>query len=470
MQAKIQLDMITSLKTDSDIKCTLERLPNGLDATYESILTSISSRFPLEINRIKTMLEWLVLGHTLMTASQLAEIVAIGPEDTALSFDRVATDPEDVIHVMSQLIITERNRLTTVIKLAHYSIEEFLCSEVILQGSAKQFFINKQEAHCNIAERCLQYLSFKNFDIPLQDLTWHEYTSMTEEYALLRYVSLNWHHHLRESSAVMNNDTGRQVFEKRIRPRIDWFLNGHKGSNHFLLWQRFFDPITSLTNKSPYLPLYFALHAGLTPIVDILLPPFLPNMNTHLEDGSTCLTAAASGNQVDLARSLLKQGAKVNYANDRKKTPLHCAAEAGAEEMVDLLLEWKADPHARSESGSTPFYLAARSGSTYILRRLHDDHGSEVDVMTWDLWTPLMEAVEKGHEDAVDLLLQWGADPLHLCYGKEDSPLSLARFFEFENIMNKLKAALTDRITIQNPETRRQMRKYASQEIIIKTV
>ena len=69
------------------------------------------------------------------------------------------------------------------------------------------------------------------------------------------------------------------------------------------------------------------------------------------------------------------------------------------------------------------FKSAPLQGSIYILRRLHES-GGEVDAKTWDNWTPLMEAVENSHEDAVDLLLEWGADPSNRSlYGS--TPLNL---------------------------------------------
>lgn len=45
----------------------------------------------------------------------------------------------------------------------------------------------------------------------------------------------------------------------------------------------------------------------------------------------------------------------------------------------------------------------------HIVQRLKDC-GSDINAQTSDSWTPIMEAVENGHEAVVDLLLGWGAD------------------------------------------------------------
>lgn len=44
-----------------------------------------------------------------------------------------------------------------------------------------------------------------------------------------------------------------------------------------------------------------------------------------------------------------------------------------------------------------------------IVTRLKEA-GCDINARTDDSWTPIMEAVENGHEPIVDLLLEWGAD------------------------------------------------------------
>ncbi|KAF2260186.1 ankyrin, partial [Lojkania enalia] len=144
-------------------------------------------------------------------------------------------------------------------------------------------------------------------------------------------------------------------------------------------------------------------------LVDYLLP-MLDDVDRHFADGFTCLTVAAMCNGTAAARKLLALGADVNKAtSDRQLTPLHLAAEFSSEDTFALLLDAGADPHARSGSGTTAFYRAARGGNTHILRRLRECD-CDVNACTFDNWTPLLEAVENGHEEVVDLLLEWGAD------------------------------------------------------------
>lgn len=173
-------------------------------------------------------------------------------------------------------------------------------------------------------------------------------------------------------------------------------------------------------------PLSFAISTGLGAIVDELLL-HLESGHRYAPDGdlSTCLFVAASVNNFVVVRRLLDLGAEVDVPKGEKQlTPLHAAAENGCDEVVTLLLQHGASPHARSDSESTPFYRAARNGSIRTLRLLLEA-GSELDSKTWDSWTPLMEAVENEQQQAVVKLLEWGADPAHIS-STGDTPLSLA--------------------------------------------
>ena len=423
--------MISGLTTDKAIRATLQTLPDGLTATYESILLSTLKQYPTCIGDIKTTLEWLAASAVPLTASQLAEIVAISPEDTTLDFDGVSTDPEDVIEPISQLVILEPNSFGTIVQFAHFSVAEYLCSDETATGPTKDFYVNLEEAHARAAEMCLQYLSFSEFSDPdVKAPVWQ----LVDQYALLEYASANWWTHLLEANL------GETEFERRILPRLAWFLNAGENPVIFNNWQRIMQFIFPYRKSSTHPPLLFAIRNGLQQIVDLMLPK-LSDVNHRFSDGFTCLTAAAAGNHVQIAKRLLELGAEVDLSTvDSHLTPLHLAAQNACEEMAELLLDAGASITSRSSSKTTPFYRAARGGSVKILRLLHAK-GSEVDAETWDKWTPLMEAVENGHEPVVDLLLEWGANPSQMSTANV-TPLVLAQVLSHPSIERKLKDAL----------------------------
>ena len=109
---------------------------------------------------------------------------------------------------------------------------------------------------------------------------------------------------------------------------------------------------------------------------------------------------------------------------------MHIAAELADEDMARYLLSKGAKHDARSTSGSTPFYRAARSGSVAIMTMLKAA-GAVINATTFDNFTPLIEAVEQQHQDCVELLLKWNADPFGITEDG-DTAISYARWHNNE--------------------------------------
>ena len=138
------------------------------------------------------------------------------------------------------------------------------------------------------------------------------------------------------------------------------------------------------------------------------------DVNAAQGDGMTALHWAASNRDPGLARVLLEAGAGVG-AGTRigHYTPLHVAAQAGAGEVVEMLLGAGADPElaARVGGGARPLHFAAASGSERAVAALVAA-GADVNA-TEESWgqTPLIFAASKGRTGAVRALLEAGADP-----------------------------------------------------------
>ncbi|CAH8665820.1 unnamed protein product [Dicrocoelium dendriticum] len=94
----------------------------------------------------------------------------------------------------------------------------------------------------------------------------------------------------------------------------------------------------------------------------------------------------------------------------RHSTPLHFAAGYNRLAVVELLLQYGADVHAKDKGGLVPLHNACSYGHLRVAELLIQ-HGANVNVT--DLWrfTPLHEAAAKGKFEICRLLLQHGADP-----------------------------------------------------------
>ena len=98
---------------------------------------------------------------------------------------------------------------------------------------------------------------------------------------------------------------------------------------------------------------------------------------------------------------------KVEVRNKADESPLMLAALAGNTEMCRLLIDRDADVN---KTGWTPLHYAATNGHLEVMRMLLDE-SAYVDATSPNGTTPLMMAARYGTPQAVQLLLQAGADP-----------------------------------------------------------
>jgi hypothetical protein len=377
-------------------------LPDGLEHTYEMLLSRTSSQSPERVHEIRLLLQCLVVAAPALTAADLAEILAMEPGATDLDFDLVATDPYDALEVIAPLVIlTNVKENKGVVKLSHFSLDEFLLSPRILQGPVSQYHVEEDNGHAWLALTCLQYLTFDVFNLSKYQMS-RSGCPPLKNYSFHRYAALNWMRHFRKAQSVVG-------FQKRCGFYLSrLFEYDEEGSPCYKRWQEVYRQEYPYDELHEYSPICFAISQSFDHIVDILLPR-VDNIDFSYLGDWTCLAVAAKWNRPVIVRRLLDRGASTEIKSNRQCTPLHLAAEFASREAFNILLDAGASPHAISSSGTTPFYRACRGGDVEIVKRLKES-GSDINAKTHDSWTPIMEAVENGHEDVVDLLLEWGAD------------------------------------------------------------
>lgn len=118
---------------------------------------------------------------------------------------------------------------------------------------------------------------------------------------------------------------------------------------------------------------------------------------------------------VDKCRKLLEQGADCNGNMDVcSYTPMHTAACKNFKDIMQILIEFGANPD-RLSKGESPIWVAAREGHTGIVQILlnanaeFDRPAEKVDIS--ECSTPLYMACQNSHLDVVRMLLKAGADP-----------------------------------------------------------
>jgi ankyrin repeat protein len=160
---------------------------------------------------------------------------------------------------------------------------------------------------------------------------------------------------------------------------------------------------------------------------------YFKELGHYLIAGDTPLHAAAAGYRIDIARTLIKNGAEIAAANRRGAEPVHYAADGGPgmrgwnplaqAEMIVFLIKAGADPNALDKSGVAPLHRAVRQRCPSAVDSLLCN-GATVRLKNKSGSTPLHLAVQNTgrggtgspeskscQRQIIELLLKAGADP-----------------------------------------------------------
>ncbi|KAJ3531342.1 hypothetical protein NMY22_g8195 [Coprinellus aureogranulatus] len=157
------------------------------------------------------------------------------------------------------------------------------------------------------------------------------------------------------------------------------------------------------------------------------------DVNVNAPGGETALEVTILEKQWDLVGSIVEAGANVNQqfrsgaptsvlefllekdanpnaqGGDYTRACLHEACREGREDVVSLLLKYKADPTIRDTLYRTPLHSACANGHSKCAQILLEG-GANINAQKVDGWTALHLACNNGHVDCVKLLLECGAN------------------------------------------------------------
>ena len=167
------------------------------------------------------------------------------------------------------------------------------------------------------------------------------------------------------------------------------------------------------TNKYNKTALIKACESGNTYAIDVLFNAGAdPNISD--EHGDTWLHYAARSYQsTEVLQAVISHGVGVNATNKNNETALIIACERGNKDDINVLLNAGADPNiAAADGGTCLHYVDQKFWYTCVeVLQAIISHGVDVNAPNKNNVTALMKAWENGNKEAINVLLNAGADP-----------------------------------------------------------
>jgi ankyrin repeat protein len=436
-----QLDALQKCRTPAALKTALDSLPTTLYKTYDRILCNIREDDRPSAIRV---LQWLAFSVRPITLPEVVEVLATNPHAAGGRYfnpDERLLDPRDILTICSNLVtisepveckvvdIIDRyflpRRTQAEVRLAHFSVREYLISDHFPGGGTSLFYFNQNMAHTFIAKTCLTYLL--QFDEPGDTDSW----GIHQDFPLSAYAAEHWIHHAR--LANYDSDTLQGLIMALLSSKDAMWANW--------LWLHDPDMTFKIDSVPSGGPLYYTSLLGLgvpsqkllemgadvnayggmygtalqaatsyhhAEVVQLLLEK---GADVNIQGGraGTALQAASSNGDVKIVQLLLAKGADVNMQGGRSGTALQAASSKGHANIVQLLLERGADVNMQGRTGLTALHAASANGHANVVPLLLKT-GANANSAGWAYGTALQDASSNGHAEIVRLLLENGAD------------------------------------------------------------
>jgi ankyrin repeat protein len=384
------MDSLMGQPTVGDVKEALKNLPKGsrgLDETYDNAMQRIDDQQPKNRHLARKILAWVVYARTALSRWEIRDALAVRPNTAHLDND-FRPELEVIDSLCAGLIAVDDN--SDVVRLVHYTTQEYF--------TQKNFF---PDAHTALAEACITYLTFDDFATGPY-LHQGAFQERFREHRLYEYAAMHWSSHYIEQD---------QSYRKDARSVLNFLEDDTKVSASFQV-NLYYNEIDTFDRRLEVQGVHLAAFMGLR----------------------------------DLLVTLIKAGKSPISQDNKGRTPLWFAAWNGKADIVQLLLSvYNIGSTTVGSEYNRALALAAERGHTAVVKLLLrrkdfepavlvylDFHGGKYIEKTTQ---PLLEAVEGGHLETVQALLEdYRVDPnvenekyktaLHISIEGDHSPVS----------------------------------------------
>jgi hypothetical protein len=197
--AQLHIDSLSKKNDQKAIYDALEKLPEGLDATYDEVIDRIWNQDVEALDLAKRVLMWISHAQTPLTVKQLQHAIIVTPGSTELDEMRL-THEKRLISVCAGIVTIDREG--NIIRLVHFTAQEYFQR---IRG--KQF----PDAQTSIATTCLTYLALDAFkDGPCKDQD--SIQKRLKKYEFGCYVAQFWAFHARKAETSSGVQKATLVF------------------------------------------------------------------------------------------------------------------------------------------------------------------------------------------------------------------------------------------------------------------
>ncbi|CUS12929.1 unnamed protein product, partial [Tuber aestivum] len=325
------LRILETCLTPDDARAALEKLPKDLDSVYGRILEDIDEMQRIYIQRA---MNWLAFSAEPLTLGQLAEAAVIEYDVEKYGEDsgtQALFDTGCLMSICPSLISFEDARddesspqENRRLRLAHFSVKEYLISDRAGQGPSAYYRISEDEANLLMGHACLSRILRHSVQGTIQE-------EQVQETSFLYHSARYWFVYTKcveDTAPTPLSDAAVKVLELG-KVWLDVYDPDDPGRN---------EP----TGSGIYPPaIYYSSFLNLGTVCELLLGRKEDTVNVNSPRGfyGNALQAAAGEGNESVVQLLLERGAEVNAQGGEFGNALQAAAGEGNESVVQLLLE-----------------------------------------------------------------------------------------------------------------------------------
>ena len=402
----------------------LNSLPRSLDETYERMLCNIEHT--KDARRILTLL---CFSQRPLSVQELIDGIAVDiavdiTGSSGLNRKRRLQDSNSLLDICGGFIdigfgvehsteASSQDKLPPTVRIAHFSVQEYLVSERIRHQKAAIFSLTSVTAHAEIAQICLIYLLENDLSSSTPDLL--------ERFPLAKFAAMYWYHHYQNSAPPTHKLDNCILRLFQTQDSFAAWVKLHDIDQH---WNTF------TTNRSwddSAAPIYYASSLGLDQTLSKLINseqlenttiPALPStimsnishkINAQGGHFGNALQAASWDGHEKVVQMLLGKGADINAQGGVYGNALQVASRSGREKVVQMLLDKGAAINAQGGVYGNALQMASEGGHEKVVQKLLDK-GADVNAQGGHFGNALQAASWGGHEKVVQMLLGKGAD------------------------------------------------------------